>query len=126
MRSTFLTLLGSTPLLAAAPLILARRRWSFVAGACLVAAIALWLAVGVEAAFVAATLGVVAWFWDQRNRLKATLIEDTGETDDEINAEDEQDDEVDADDDFDGAGTSGGSNDFEIREAEDFERRRRS
>jgi hypothetical protein len=113
-------------LLAAVPSMLARRRWSVIAGACLVVAVALWLAVGVEAAFVAATLGVVAWFWDQRNRLKATLIEDVDETDDEIDAEEDDDDEVDAEDNFDAAEKSGGDNDFEIREAEDFERRRRS
>jgi hypothetical protein len=126
MRSAFLAIISSTPMLAAVPSMLARRRWSVIAGACLVFAVVLWLAVGVEAAFVAATLGVVAWFWDQRNRFKATLIEDAGETDDEIDAEDDQDDEVDADDDFDGAEKSEGGNDFEIREAEDFERRRRS
>jgi hypothetical protein len=128
MRTTLLTLLGSTTLLAAAPSLIARRRWSIVAGACLVAAIALWLVVGVEAAFVAATLGVVAWFWDQRNRIKATLIEDAGETEDgedEIDAEDDEIDEVDAESE-DEAGTSGGDNDLESTEAEDSGRRRRS
>jgi hypothetical protein len=128
MRSTFLAIISSTPLLAAAPTLWVRRRWSVVAGACLVAAVALWLVVGVEAAFVAATLGVVAWFWDQRNRFKATLIEEAGETEDdedEIDAEEDEIDEVDAEKD-DEARTGGGRNDFEIREAKDFERHQRS
>ena len=45
---------------AGAPGALAERRWSFVAGACLVAAV----------------LGVVVWLWDQRNRIRAGIIED--------------------------------------------------
>lgn len=72
---------------------LPERRWSFVAGACLVAALALLVFVGVEAAFVAAVLGVVAWFWDQRNRIRARVIEDEhgGEGRDEL--EDFEDEE---------------------------------
>jgi len=54
---------------------LAERRWSIVAGVCLVAAAALWVFVGVDAAFVVATFGVVAWFWDQRNRIERRGIE---------------------------------------------------
>ncbi|MFL6230047.1 MAG: hypothetical protein ACJ741_14845 [Pyrinomonadaceae bacterium] len=120
MRSTFLALLGSTTLLAAAPVVLARRRWSVVAGACLIAAVALWIVVGVNAAFVAATLGVLAWFWDQRNRYKALLPEDAGGSDTEVDAEDDEVDEVDGDDE-----TSGGGRDFGNGE-EGFERRRGS
>jgi hypothetical protein len=65
---------------------LSERRWSFAAGACLVAAAALFVAVGAEAAFVAAVLGAVAWFWDQRNRIRASVIEDehSGEGRDEF------------------------------------------
>ncbi|MDT7603728.1 MAG: hypothetical protein QOF61_1725 [Acidobacteriota bacterium] len=114
MRSHFLALLNSTPLLAVAP-ILARRRWSIVAGACLVAAVALWLAFGVNAAFVAATLGVLAWFWDQRNRYRATIIEDAGEAEDDADAEEEWEDEIDESDDTDEAGATGASDDFERR-----------
>lgn len=66
---------GCAPLAAFAASLLARRRWSFVAGACLVAAVALWIVSGVNAAFVAATLGVVAWFWDERTRLRPIAIE---------------------------------------------------
>ena len=52
------------------------RRWMAVAAACAVAAAVLLFTVGVNEAFVAAVLGVVAWFWDQRNRIRAGLIED--------------------------------------------------
>ncbi|HEX8160501.1 MAG TPA: hypothetical protein VF538_01270 [Pyrinomonadaceae bacterium] len=76
MRGNFSALLAATPLALAAASLLARRRWSFVAGAFIIIALALWLAVGADGAFVAATLGVVAWFWDQRNRLRALVIED--------------------------------------------------
>jgi uncharacterized protein (DUF2062 family) len=54
----------------------AHRRWMAVAAACAVAAVVLLITVGVNAAFVAAVLGVVAWFWDQRNRIRAGVIED--------------------------------------------------
>ncbi|MFN2597333.1 MAG: hypothetical protein ABR563_09130 [Pyrinomonadaceae bacterium] len=82
MRQNIPALLGLMPLaLAAAPL-LARRRWSFVAGACLFVAAALLLLRRADWAFVAAALGVVAWFWDKRNYHKSLIIEhgdDTGE-----------------------------------------------
>ena len=60
---------------------LARRRWSFVAGACVVAAALLWPLAGIDAAFVAATLGVVAWFLDQRARLRPLLPEPADDPD---------------------------------------------
>jgi hypothetical protein len=127
MRSTFLTLLGSTSLLAAASTIVARRRWSFVAGACLVASLALWLKVGVGAAFVAATLGVLAWFWDQRNRFKASIIEDTGETEVDADIEEDRDDgEADGGEDVDEVRATGETENFETRESDNFERRPRS
>ena len=75
MRQHFSALLYVTPFALAAASLLARRRWSFVAGACLVAAVALWLSVGADAAFVAATHGVAPWVWDQRNRQRALIIE---------------------------------------------------
>jgi len=62
------------------------RRWSIVAGACLIAAAALLVVARMDAAFVAATLGVVAWFWNERNRLRPADIED----DDEFREEDEE------------------------------------
>jgi hypothetical protein len=84
------------PFATAAASVLARRRWSFVAGACLLAAIALWFVRGADAAFVAATLGVVAWFWDQRNRLRPLVIEAERE---KLRARDEE--EFDDDEDVD-------------------------
>ena len=47
-----------------------------IAAACAVAAAVLLFTVGVNAAFVVAVLGAVAWFWDQRNRIRADIIED--------------------------------------------------
>ncbi len=88
----------STPLAALAASLLARRRWSFVAGACLVAAVALWAAFGVKAAFVAATLGVVAWFWDERTRLRPIAVE--AERQRRLALEEEEDE---GDDEFEGS-----------------------
>lgn len=50
-------------------------RWSIVAGACLLIAATCLLLGRMDAAFVAATLGVVAWFWNERNRLRPRGIE---------------------------------------------------
>jgi hypothetical protein len=91
MRGNFSALLVMTPFAFAAASLLARRRWSFVAGACLIIALALWFTVGADGAFVAATLGVVAWFWDQRNRLRALVIET--EPDDAQDEDDEDGDD---------------------------------
>jgi Zn-dependent protease len=66
----------------------AERVWMITAGACMiVAATALLWRWNVEVAFVAATLGVVCWFLNLRNRLKKTIVneieehEDSGEED---------------------------------------------
>lgn len=50
-------------------------RWSIVAGACLFIAAVFLLMRSMDAAFVAATLGIVAWFWNERNRLRPHGIE---------------------------------------------------
>lgn len=50
-------------------------RWSIVAGLCLLAAATLLLLGRMDAAFVVATIGVVAWFWNERNRLRPHGIE---------------------------------------------------
>jgi hypothetical protein len=50
-------------------------RWSVAAGACLLVAATLVVAGRMDAAFVVATLGVVAWFWNERNRLRPRGIE---------------------------------------------------
>ena len=75
MRQNIPALFGVMPFALAAASLLARRRWSFVAGACLFVAAALLLLRRVDWAFVAAALGVVAWFWDKRNYHKALIIE---------------------------------------------------
>jgi hypothetical protein len=61
-------------------------RWSIVAGLCLLVAAALLPAGRMDAAFVVATLGVVAWFWNERNRLRPQGIE----TDERYRDEDEE------------------------------------
>ena len=69
------------------------RRWSIVAGSCLVVAVVLLFAARVDAAFVVATLGVVAWFWNERNRLRPAGIEADErfqEEDEEIEDRDEE------------------------------------
>jgi uncharacterized protein involved in exopolysaccharide biosynthesis len=70
-----------------------RQRWIVAAGVCLFIAAAFLLLGRMDAAFVVATLGVVAWFWNERNRLRPQGIE-AGERfqdeDDEIEDGDEE------------------------------------
>jgi Flp pilus assembly protein TadB len=68
---------------------LTERVWMIAAGACvIVACVAMVWRWNVEVAFVAATLGVVCWFLNMRNRLKKSIVneikddEDAGEEDD--------------------------------------------
>ncbi|HEX8129492.1 MAG TPA: hypothetical protein VF527_10355 [Pyrinomonadaceae bacterium] len=68
-------------------------RWSIVAGGCLIAAAALLLASRMDAAFVVATLGVVAWFWNERNRLRPRGIEANGKFRDEEEEFEDRDEE---------------------------------
>ena len=50
------------------------RAWGIASGLCLVvAAVFLWRA-NLDGAFVAATLGLVAWFLGLRDRLRKTII----------------------------------------------------
>ena len=64
----------------------ARPRWSWniIAVVCLVAATIALLNSYIDAAFVAATLGVVAWFLEVRSKYKVARVED-----DEADAESE-------------------------------------
>lgn len=63
--------------------LLSERGWIFAAGICLICA-ALFLALEwLNAAFVAAALGVVAWFLNIRNHLKRKIIPADDEFDDE-------------------------------------------
>ncbi|HJR06965.1 MAG TPA: hypothetical protein VJ842_06905 [Pyrinomonadaceae bacterium] len=69
------------------------RRWLIVAAACLVGAAALLIVARVDAAFVVATLGVVAWFWNERNRLRPAGIEDAERFEEEDGEIEDQDEE---------------------------------
>lgn len=64
-----------------------QQRWLIAAGACLFLAVIALLLGRMNAAFVVATLGVVAWFWNERNRLSPAGIEaeETLEDEDEEN-----------------------------------------
>jgi hypothetical protein len=130
MRQNFSALINATPFAFAAASVLARRRWSFVAGACLFASAVLWLVRGADAAFVAATLGIVAWFWDQRNRLRSQIIEPDDAADEarEEIEEDDVDDEFDDMDDNDGNDEdddNGATDHIGARDADDDVRARR-
>ena len=65
--------------------------WNVIAVLCLFIAVALWVMNYVNAAFVVAALGVVAWFLNQRARFK--LIRDEYEAS-KLSIEDARDDEV--------------------------------
>lgn len=65
--------------------------WNIVAAVCLIAAAILWWCARVETAFVVATLGLVAWFLDQRNRLRRIVIERDGQLSEESEDIEEQD-----------------------------------
>jgi Zn-dependent protease len=61
----------------------AERLWMMLAGAfMIVAATALLWRWNLEVAFVAATLGVVCWFLNLRNRLKKTIVNEIEEDED--------------------------------------------
>lgn len=64
-----------------------QHRWLIAAGVCLFLAVIALLLGRMNAAFVVATLGVVAWFWNERNRLSPAGIEaeETLEDEDEEN-----------------------------------------
>jgi lysylphosphatidylglycerol synthetase-like protein (DUF2156 family) len=67
----------------------AERVWMIAAVACLVVAgAALLWRWNVEAAFVAATLGVVCWFLNMRNRLKKTIVNEIEEN--EVSGEEDE------------------------------------
>jgi len=68
-------------------------RWSIVAGLCLILAAVFLLAQRMDAAFVVATLGVVAWFWNERNRLRPRGIEADEKSRDEEEEFEDQDEE---------------------------------
>jgi uncharacterized protein involved in exopolysaccharide biosynthesis len=68
-----------------------RQRWIIVACLCLLVAAALLFMLRMDAAFIVATLGVVAWFWNERNRLQPPGIEADERFKDEDEAIEDQD-----------------------------------
>lgn len=56
---------------------MAERVWTIVAGLCLLAAAVFLWRNNLSAAFVSATLGVVAWFLGYRAQLRAKLATET-------------------------------------------------
>jgi hypothetical protein len=66
-----------------------KRLWSAVAALCLVVAAVLGWRGHYDGTFVAATLGVVAWFLDQRNLLRARIIEADAAFAEEVEIEEE-------------------------------------
>lgn len=72
---------------------LSRQRWLVAAGVCLLVAAVVLLLGRMDAAFVVATLGVVAWFWNERNRLRPKGIEAEDRFEDEDEAIENEDEE---------------------------------
>ena len=77
--------------------VLTERAWNIAAVICLLIAAFFLLRENYNAAFVAATLGAVAWFMNYRSHLRGTIIEpaetdyrDEDEDDLESNSEDEE------------------------------------
>lgn len=64
--------------------LLIERGWIYAAGICLVSAAIFLARENLNAAFVAATLGVVAWFLNVRNHLKRNVIPADDPEDEEI------------------------------------------
>lgn len=50
------------------------RTWTIIAGVCLIVAAAFLLRDNINAAFVAATLGIVAWFLGLRDRMRQSIV----------------------------------------------------
>ena len=71
------------------PARLARRGWLIVSASCLLAAALLLIRAYIDAAFMVATIGVLAWFFDLRNRLRPPDIEADDKFGDEIEDGDE-------------------------------------
>lgn len=72
---------------------LSRHAWNLGAGVCLILATALVLMNRIDQAFVVGTLGLVAWFWAERNRLQRGDIQAAGKSEtsgDESEEYDEQ------------------------------------
>jgi len=67
-----------------------KRLWSFVAALCLVAAVVLGWRGHLDATFITAAVGLLAWFLDQRNLIRARHIETPADDIEENEGDDEQ------------------------------------
>lgn len=65
------------------------RLWTIASGACMIVAATALVLWEVEVAFVAATLGMVCWFLNLRNRLRKSIVEDVEDVDEAMGDEDE-------------------------------------
>lgn len=67
------------------------RAWTIASIVCLLLAGILLLSDYPDSAFVAATLGAVAWFLSYRVKLRGTIVDPVEATDDENDASEDQD-----------------------------------
>ena len=61
------------------------RTWTIIAGICLIVAAAFLLRDNINVAFVAATLGIVAWFLGLRERLRKGIVTGSNDAQEEEN-----------------------------------------
>jgi len=67
------------------------RAWTIIAGVCLIVAAAFLLRDNINVAFVAATLGLVAWFLGLRDRLRKGIVTGNSDAQEENNTGGDQD-----------------------------------
>ena len=67
------------------------RTWTIIAGICLIVAAVFLLRDNINVAFVAATLGIVAWFLGLRDRLRKNIVAGSDKTQEENNTSGDQD-----------------------------------
>lgn len=67
------------------------RAWTIASILCLIVAAILLFLEYLNAAFVVATLGAVAWFLSYRVKLRATIVEPVEATDDDDDASEDED-----------------------------------
>lgn len=67
------------------------RTWTIIAGACLIVAAVFLFRDNINVAFVAATLGAVAWFLGLRDRLRKNITAGSNEVQEERNRGGDQD-----------------------------------
>ena len=67
------------------------RTWTIIAGAFLIVAAVFLFRDNINAALVAATLGIVAWFLGLRDRLRKSIMASSNETHEENNTGGDQD-----------------------------------